>query len=115
MFREGSYELGLAWDFPFLLHLDYETYVAGSMTAFGLSVPFGVQATGESYLGTSMWTTDTFPLDEDLTQCTRYCDHPTFDSAGVYQVTSPFRSTYATTCYLPRYPALGDSGFPLDP
>lgn len=114
-FGESAYELGLGWDFPFLLHMDYETSAAGSVTAFGFSVPFGFAATGESYLGTSMWTTDTFPLEEELTQCTRFCDHPTFDSAGVYQVSAPFRSTYTDSCYLPKYPEPGDSGFPLDP
>lgn len=115
LFGETSYDLGLGWDFPFLLHMEYETFTAGSVTAFGLSVPFGIAADGESYLATEMWTTDTFSLEEALTQCTRFCDHPTFDSAGVYQVAAAFRSTYANTCYLPEYPALGDSGFPLDP
>lgn len=114
-FHEDTYELGLFWDFPFLLHIDYQTSVAGAVSAFGLSVPFGFAGTGESYLGTAMWTTDTFPLTEQLTQCTRFCDHPTFDSAGVYQVGALFRPTYADTCYVPDYPALGDSGFPLDP
>ncbi len=114
-FPESSYELGLYWDFPFLLHLEYETQAAGSVTAFGLSVPFGFAGTGESYLASAMWTTDRFPLGDALTQCTRFCDHPTFDSAGVYQVSALFRSAYAHSCYLPEYPALGDSGFPLDP
>ena len=54
-------------------------------------------------------------LENLLTQCRRFCDHPTFDSAGVYHVTDPFRTTYAQACYLPDYPALGDSGFPSDP
>lgn len=114
-FPEASYALGLFWDFPFLLHLDFETSAAGSVTAFGFSVPFGIAANGESYLGTAMWTTDTFSLAETLTQCTRFCDHATFDSAGVYQVAAPFRTAYATSCYLPDYPEPGDGGFPLDP
>lgn len=114
-FPEPSYELGLLWDFPFLLHLDYEASVAGSVTAFGFSVPFGFAEPGESYLGTALWTTDTLSLADTLAQCTRFCDHPTFDSAGVYQVSAPFRTTYATTCYVPDYPELGDSGFPRDP
>ncbi len=115
IFGETSYELGLGWDFPFLLHMEYETSAAGSVTAFGLSVPFGIATNGESYLATSMWTTETFSLEEALTQCTRFCDHPTFDSAGVYQVTATFRFTYPNSCYLPEFPELGDSGFPLDP
>jgi hypothetical protein len=114
-FAETNYDLGLGWDFPFLLHMDYDAYTAGSVTAFGFSVPFGFAADGESYLASSMWTSDTFSLKDALTQCTRFCDHPTFDSAGVYQVSAPFRSTYTDACYLPKYPELGDSGFPLDP
>ena len=114
-FGESSYEVGLFWDFPFLLHMDYKTYAAGSLSAFGFSVPFGIAGNGEAYLATSMWTTEEFSIDEMLTQCTRFCDFPTFDSAGVYQVNEPFRYTYASSCYQPRYPQLGDSGFPLDP
>jgi hypothetical protein len=114
-FPEESYDLGLYWDFPFLVHLDYETQAAGSVSAFGFSVPFGFAANGESYLASAMWTTDRFSLEEALTQCTRFCSHPTFDSAGVYQILAAFAPTYAHSCYLPKYPELGDSGFPLDP
>lgn len=114
-FRESSYELGIAWDFPFLLRMEYQSTVAGALGVFGLSVPFGISSSSESYYGTDMWTESQFSLEDLLTQCRRFCDHPTFDSAGVYHVTDPFRSTYAQACYLPDYPALGDSGFPSDP
>ena len=114
-FPETSYDLGLGWDFPFLLQMEYETSAAGAVTAFGFSVPFGFAKSGESYLASQMWTTDTFSLEKELTQCTRFCDHPTFDSAGVYQVQAQFRTTYADACYVPDYPAVGDSGFPSDP
>ena len=112
---EQNYDLGLFWDFPFLLHMDYQTVIAGSVTAFGFSVPFGFGTDGENYLGSSMWTTSTFSMEKQLTQCTRFCTHPTFDSAGVYHVTDPFNTTYISTCYVPVYPEVGDSGFPLDP
>ena len=115
VFAESDYEVGLFWEFPFLLRMNYETMFAGSVSAFGLSVPFGLANPEESYYGTDVWLSDEYPLDPALTQCRRFCDHPTFDSAGVYQVTDPFRSTYVHACYLPAYPALGDSGFPLDP
>ena len=36
-------------------------------------------------------------------------------AAGAYQIAIRFSPTYAHSCYLPDYPALGDSGFPLDP
>jgi len=113
--REGTYELGLFWDFPFLLQMDYELVIAGAVSAFGLSVPFGFGDPAEQDLGTLVWTTDAFYLEDALTQCGRFCDHPTFDGAGVYHVTDPFRETYANTCYVPTYPLPGGSGFPLDP
>jgi len=114
-FGETTYELGLLWDFPFLLHMEYEVYAAGSVSAFGIDIPFGLAQDGESYLGSTLWTQASFPLDDALTQCRRYCDHPTFDSAGVYQVMDTFAATYRQACYLPDYPEPGDSGFPLDP
>ena len=114
-FGESSYDLGLLWDFPFLVRMEYSMVQAGAVSAFGFSVPFGIAAPGESYYGTPLWMQEEFPLAEELTQCSRFCDHPTFDSASVYHVTDPFRSTYAHNCYLPVYPKPGDSGFPLDP
>ncbi|MFT5681059.1 MAG: hypothetical protein ACI8RZ_001965 [Myxococcota bacterium] len=115
LFAEDTYELGIFWDFPFLLQMEYETVAAGSATAFGLSVPFGIASDAETYYGSVMWETGEFSLAETLTQCRRFCDHPTFDSAGVYHVTDSFRTAYATSCYQPDYPVPGDSGFPRDP
>lgn len=115
LFGERTYELGIYWDFPFLLRMDYRLVGAGSISAFGLSVPFGIGSPAEAYYGTFIWTQDEFFLEDALTQCERFCDHPTFDSAGVYHVTDPFRTTYLHNCYLPVFPELGDSGFPLDP
>ncbi len=112
---EPLYELGLFWDFPFLLRVEYEAYTAGAVSAFELSVPFGVAGDGEAYYGTAAWLADAFSLEDELLQCTRFCDHPTFGSASVYNVTDPFRLTYLNTCYAPVYPRVGDSGFPLDP
>lgn len=114
-FLEGSYELGVFWEFPFLVRMEYEVYAAGSVSALGLSVPFGLGQEGESYLGTQMWTSEEFSLEKTLTQCRRFCDHPTFDSAGVYQVLVSFREGYAQSCYDPDYPEPGDPGFPDDP
>ena len=114
-FGETTYELGVFWEFPFLLRMEYEAFAAGAVSAFGLSVPFGLGTTGEAYAGSYMWTVEEFDLEEALTQCTRFCDHPTFDASGVYQVADDFRSTYVTSCYLPSYPLPGASGFPLDP
>jgi hypothetical protein len=112
---ESIYDLGVFWEFPFLLRMDYEVVLAGSASAFGVSVPFGVASPAEAFYGTELWMTDKLPLAEALTQCTRFCDHGTFDSAGVYHPSDGFTPTYGSTCYRPRYPELGDDGFPVDP
>ncbi len=114
-FGETTYELGVFWEFPFLLQMEYQVAQAGALTAFGFSVPFGVNETAEAFYGAETWSADSFDLSELLTQCDRFCDHPTFDGAGVYHVTDPFDVTYRRTCYLPDYPQPGDGGFPLDP
>ncbi len=115
VFGESDYGLGIFWEFPFLMNMDYEVFLAGSVTAFGFSVPFGVASSAEANYGSELWASDEYVLRDALTQCDRFCDHPTFDSAGVYHVTDPFVTTYAHNCYLPEYPTPGDSGFPLDP
>lgn len=113
--REQTYELGILWDFPWLLRMMYEIVGAANAGAFGLSVPFGFGADAQQDLGTPLWTLEEFDLSEILLQCRRFCDHPTFDSAGVYNVLDSFRDTYRTACYLPLFPAPGDSSFPRDP
>ena len=112
---EDDYELGLFWDFPFLLRMRFEAVAAGSVSALGLSVPFGLADTGQTYLGTTAWLEEELWLEERLTQCTRFCTHPVFDSAGVYQVGLPFWPTFSGTCFTPAHPAPGDGGFPRDP
>jgi len=112
---QPQYALGLLWDFPFLTRAEYEVVIAGSATAFSLTVPFGVSVAGQSYYGNQLWLASDIPLDHTLLQCTRFCDAPTFDSAGVYQVGVPFRPSYGDQCYRPRFPAPGDGGFPRDP
>ena len=62
-----------------------------------------------------MWTSDTFSMEEMVTQCRRFCDQPTFDGAEVYRVLEPFDTTYASSCFTPSYPSVGDPGFPFDP
>ena len=112
---ENTYDIGIFWQFPFLVQMEFEVVAAGSLSAVGLSIPFGFAQDGETFLGTPLWTEESFALDDLLTQCRRFCDHPTFDDAGIYQIRLPFDPTYATTCYDPRYPARGDSGYPRDP
>ncbi|MCP4500570.1 MAG: hypothetical protein GY822_11475 [Deltaproteobacteria bacterium] len=116
-FPQTRYELGLFWDFPFLMHIDYESVLAAALglpeeipfvAAFGLSSP------EEQFLGSATWEKEVFEVGPALTQCTRFCDHPTFDNAGVYNVDDLF-ITYASRCYRPRFPVTSDGGFPIDP
>lgn len=112
---QASYELGLFWDFPFLLRVDYRIVLAGAASAFSLTVPFGVGNSNTSYYGTTLWEQEEFSVSDLLRQCTRFCAHPTFDSAGVYNVNAPFSPLYYNRCYRPRLPQVGDGGFPRDP
>lgn len=114
-FPQPAYGLGLVWDFPFLMRLQYEVVVAGAASAYSLTVPFGIATDSEAYYGTPLWEKGEFPLSDVLLRCTRFCDHPTFDSAGVYNVSAPFTPTFRTQCYRPKYPVVGDGGFPRDP
>jgi hypothetical protein len=112
---ETEYALGLVWDFPFLLHLQYREVLAGAGAAYGFSIPFGIGTDAQTYYGGALWTAPDFPLQNVLLQCTRFCDDPTFDDAGVYNVGETFRLAYANNCYQPSFPAVGNGGFPSDP
>ncbi|HET6344560.1 MAG TPA: hypothetical protein VFH51_06485, partial [Myxococcota bacterium] len=112
---QGSYSLGLAWDFPFLVRLSYQNVLAGTGSAYSLTIPFGVAMDAQAYEGASLWEQSSVALADVLLQCSRFCDHPTFDSAGVYNAQVTFRDTYAQACYRPRFPQPGDGGFPRDP
>jgi hypothetical protein len=115
MFPDSPYSLGLAWDFPFLTRLEYQHIAAGNASAFTVTIPFGITTQGQAYYGTQLWQQDSFDISSSLAQCTRFCDNPTFDSGGVYNVLQPFRSTYAMQCYRPLFPVPPGEAFPLDP
>lgn len=112
---QATYALGRAWDFPFLTRMDYQITLAGSATAFSLSVPFGISGSTTDFHGSQLWTEEELRLGDAFLQCSRFCRHPTFDSAGVYNVLDPFEPGYRHRCYAPRYPRPGDGGFPDDP
>lgn len=109
------YALGLAWDFPFFTDLKYEAYLAGAVTVADFTIAFGPKSPAEAYLGSQVWQQQSFDVSETLTQCSRFCDHPTFDSAAVYNVLGSFRAIYRSQCYRPKFPVRGDGGFPADP
>ncbi len=110
-----NYEIGLLWDFPFLVRLSYQVTLSGSVSAFSASVPFGIARGAQSYYGYRSWIQSDFSLQKTLTQCTRFCDHPTFDSAGVYNAVVAWKVGYKNACYQPQFPNALDGGFPHDP
>lgn len=113
---QSRYPLGLAWDFPWYVLLEYDAYVAGAASVIiQVTVPFGPTIPSRQFLGGQQWQQQSFDLSTLLLQCRRHCDHPTFDSAGIYNVQSFFRTTFAHACYRPRFPRFGDGGFPRDP
>ncbi|MEL6548424.1 MAG: hypothetical protein AAFQ82_27620 [Myxococcota bacterium] len=110
-----TYDIGLAWDFPFLTQLDYRVVVAADVSAFSISVPFGFGSDERDTFGSAIWSQNEFVLDDDFLACTRFCSHPTFDTAQIYNVQVPFFPDFANRCYRPRYPTPSDGGFPNDP
>jgi hypothetical protein len=113
--KEPNYALGIVWQFPYLLQLEYEVVASVSVSVFSATLPLGFDIGQTDELGSTLWADDTFPMEKTLTQCTRHCGFPTFDSAGVYQIRQRFNPTYQMACYAPRYPERTDDGFPLDP
>ncbi len=112
------YELGLLWDFPFLVKLNYNSTAAAAIDVpddFPFAVAVGLTEPAEQYGGGFQWEQDSFQVGPALTQCNRFCYHPTFDSNGVYNVNDTFVAAYPQRCYRPSFPAVGDGGFPQDP
>jgi hypothetical protein len=114
-FPQPRYELGLAWDFPYYVHLEYEAFVAGAATVAGLTIPFGPGSPAEQFLGGAQWFAESVDLRDVLLRCSRFCQNPTFDSAGVYNVLSPFDQVFRNQCYVAEFPEVSDGGFPIDP
>ena len=124
--RESVYDLGLLWDSTFYLEILYGTFAVAqpeqqSTTLLDqelelrVTLPLGPEIPGQLYPFGDQWTQTDFDLRDVLLRCNRFCNHPTFDAAGIYQIRQSFRSTYAKACYVPVFPAIWEGGFPNDP
>jgi hypothetical protein len=113
--KASAYALAVFWESSFIVKMDYETRTAIGASVLSLTLALGIANSNQRFLGNEQWKRDSFSLADSLAQCTRFCDHPTFDSAGVYQPSARFRQTYAQQCYRPLFPVLGNGGFPSDP
>jgi hypothetical protein len=112
---QPRYLLGLRWDGAFYVRFDYRAVIAGATEVVGLTLPFAPSLPGTVNFREKLWTAASFDLRDELTKCRRFCDHPTFDNAGIYQVLQPFSPTYDNGCYAPCFPTPADGGFPDDP
>jgi hypothetical protein len=112
---QPRYLLGLRWDGAFYIRFDYAFVIATATEVVGLTLPFAPSFPGQVSFREELWTAATFDLRDELTKCRRFCDHPTFDSVGIYQVRAPFSPTFHNGCYRPRFPTPADGGFPDDP
>ena len=112
---QARYPIGLAWDSPYLARFRYNAVAAGAVTVADVTVPFGLSSPAEVFEGSAVWLKESFDLRTVLLRCDRFCAHPTFDSAGVYNARSLFRDALRNQCYRPRFPARDDGGFPDDP
>lgn len=112
---ETRYELGLGWDFPYLAQINYTTVTAAAVTVADFTIPFGPSSPAEEFLGSGTWLQDTFDLSDVMRRCDRFCGHPTFDNAEVYNVQAFFDVTYRNQCYRAEFPGRSDGGSPLDP
>ena len=112
---QTRYELGLGWDFPYLAQLNYTTVTAAAVTVTDFTIPFGPSSPVEEFFGSGVWFQETFDLSDVMLRCDRFCSHPTFDNAGVYNVQAFFDVTYRSQCYRPKFPTRSDGGSPLDP
>jgi|GEM_PF-585080 len=112
---QARYPIGLAWDSPYLARFRYNAVAAGAVTVADFTVPFGLSSPAEIFEGSAVWFEESFDLRKVLLRCDRFCAHPTFDSAGVYNARSLFRDALRNQCYRPRFPTRDDGGFPNDP
>ena len=112
---QTRYELGLGWDFPYLARLNYTTITAAAVTVADFTIPFGPSSPAEAFFGSGTWFQETFDLSDVMRRCDRFCGHPTFDTAGVYNVQAFFDVTYRNQCYRPDFPERNDGGSPIDP
>lgn len=90
--------VGIQWEFPFLGGLTFDTPVRGKV--FNL-IPIQTSIGNSQKVGDEKWSRETWPVGPILQKCVKYCDHPFFDEAGVYQLKQPWR-TGAGRCVSPK-------------
>ena len=96
--REESFDVGLSWEFPFLGGLSYDSPLEGKV--FDL-IPISKNFGDTQKIGDSKWQRSQWRVGRLMQKCVRFCDHPIFDEAGIYQVRANWR-TNLSRCPNPK-------------
>lgn len=102
--HEYTYNLGVSWQFPLLVQMDYQTEINGTLADGLVTIPFGLSPSEQDVLGDKVWELSEVSTAGALFKCERFCDFPAFNSAGIYEMAYPWRERYDTSCYQPQIP-----------
>jgi hypothetical protein len=94
----ASVNVGVWWESPFLGGFSFDTPASGKVFS---RIPISRTFRSSEKLGDERWSKEGFDLTPMLQKCTRYCDHPYFDEAGVYQIRDSW--TAVGRCPSPKY------------
>jgi hypothetical protein len=98
-----EYQLGVAWEFPFVGREDYEATLSGNVVAV---IPFQKSSTTYEQLGNAKWLREKWPVGDSLEICHRFCGHPYFDEGGVYQIHAAWKERSDFNCPAAVYPKI---------
>ncbi len=90
-----SFRVGIEWEFPFLISVEYREKLSGTILGF---VPFSATGKTNKLLGEPKWNRANWDLGSYFQKCDQFCDHPFFDSAGTYQVSTSWRADRLGNC-----------------
>ncbi|MBK7861840.1 MAG: hypothetical protein IPJ65_25130 [Archangiaceae bacterium] len=114
-FPQPRYGLGLFWGLSVSHRARVPDHAGGGDDGVQREGAVRVRSDEPDGLGQPELEVTDIKLDAVLSQCVRFCDNPTFDSSGAYNVTETFRGGYAMKCWGPTYPIPPQGGFPFDP
>ena len=84
-----EYPLGLSWEYPMWGGIVYDSALSGNIISV---IPYTRSFKNYSSLGDPKWTRSEWSLGENIEHCFKYCDNPSFDTSGQYQVNSSWRT-----------------------
>jgi hypothetical protein len=101
----GDYRIGVAWELPFIGKITYKSPVTVNVVSL---IPISRSFSDSKLLGDPKWLAESLDFGRLLQVCKEYCNHPWFDGAGVYQVSSNYGDSGFNACVAPKYPTVSD-------